>query len=207
MQSIPRFAAGGTRNAVHACPSSDARASLPRPRVPRRQARDRRHIAAARSAASPESAGDGARQPAVDLAHAGSPRTQLAREAAATNSDVDAELWEVLTTRGCPGCLCRHGCLQCDIIARVWEACYDLISSSSRSSSSSSSRLIPGADCAASRAGARDLRGRRAGGDSQHSLWCVLPCGRQLVSTCLKHTSLHATHRHPWLQTVSTFHA
>ena len=102
--------------------------------MPRRRAKDRRHIAAARSAASPESAGDGARQPAVDLAHAGSPRTQLAaREAAATNSDVDAELWEVLTTRGCHGCLRTRGCLQRNSIARIWEACYDVMSSISSS--------------------------------------------------------------------------
>ena len=63
--------------------------------MPRRRATDRRRLAAARPAAPPQSAGDGARQPPVDLAHAGSPRTQLAREAAAANNDVDAELWEV----------------------------------------------------------------------------------------------------------------
>ncbi len=106
--------------------------------MPRRRAKDRRHTAAARSAASPESGGDSPRQPAVDLAHAGSPRTQLAREAAATNSDVDAELWEVLTIRGCPGCLRTRGCLRRNSIARVWEACYDVISSNRSSSTSSS---------------------------------------------------------------------
>ena len=55
----------------------------------------------------------------MDLAHAGSPRTQLAKEAAAANSDVDAELWEVLSAKRQPAHQRMRNCLQRAPVARV----------------------------------------------------------------------------------------
>ena len=90
MQSIPHASARLTRNALHAHPASRAWAP-----VPRWRGNARRHVAAAPAATGPGPAEDGARLPLVDPAHIASPRTQLAREAAAANCDVDADLWEV----------------------------------------------------------------------------------------------------------------